>query len=90
VSPQPARQWLHDLELEDAAIAALKERRSMNTEARRRASAAYHAKRKAAGLQKVTLWLSPEARDALEEMRAEFGSKDAAADAAIRKLRARP
>jgi hypothetical protein len=60
----------------------------MNTDARRKASAAYHAKRKAAGLQKVTLWLSPEARDVLAEATQEFGSKDAAADAAIRRLRA--
>ena len=58
----------------------------MNTDARRKASAAYHAKRTGAGLRKVTLWLSPEARDKLEAARAEYGSKDAAAEAAIRKL----
>jgi hypothetical protein len=56
----------------------------MNTDSRRRASAAYHAKREAAGLKKVTLWLSPEARDALDAMKDNHGSKDAAADAAIR------
>jgi len=55
----------------------------MNTESRRRASAAYHAKREAAGLKKVTLWLSPEARDALDAMKGTHGSKDAAAEAAI-------
>ena len=55
----------------------------MNTESRRKASAAYHAKREAAGLKKVTLWLSPAARGALEAMREEHGSKDAAAEAAI-------
>lgn len=55
----------------------------MNTESRRRASAAYHAKREAAGLKKVTLWLSPAARDALEALKARHGSKDAAAEAAI-------
>lgn len=58
----------------------------MNTDARRKASAAYHAKRTAAGLRKVTLWLSPEAREALDALKAEHGSKDAAADTAIRRL----
>lgn len=58
----------------------------MNTESRRKASAAYHAKREAAGLKKVTLWLSPEARDKLEAVREQYGSKDAAAEAAILKL----
>lgn len=58
----------------------------MNTESRRRASATYHAKRKASGLAKVTLWLSPEARDKLEALREQYGSKDAAADAAIKAL----
>jgi hypothetical protein len=61
----------------------------MNTDARRKASAAYHAKRKAAGLQKVTLWLSPEARDVLTNLTATFGSKDAVADTAIRRLAGR-
>lgn len=81
--PHSPRQWLHDLELEDAAMAALRERGTMNTDARRKASAAYHAKRTEAGLRKVTLWLSPEARDALDAMKEQHGSKDAAADAAI-------
>lgn len=58
----------------------------MNTESRRKASATYHAKREAAGLKKVTLWLGPEAREALEALKVEHGSKDAAAEAAIRKL----
>lgn len=58
----------------------------MNTEARRKASAAYHAKREEAGLKKVTLWLSREAREALEQLKAEHGSKDAAADTAIKQL----
>jgi hypothetical protein len=62
---------------------------TMNTDARRKASAAYHAKRKAAGLQKVTLWLSPEARDVLTNLTATFGSKDAVADTAIRRLAGR-
>lgn len=59
----------------------------MNTDSARRASRAYHAKREAAGLKKVTLWLSPEARDKLEEKREEYGSKDAAAEAAILALK---
>lgn len=58
----------------------------MNTDSRRKASAAYHAKREAAGLKKVTLWLSPEAREALERLKLSHGSKDAAAEAAIRAL----
>lgn len=55
----------------------------MNTESRRRASATYHAKREAAGLKKVTLWLSPEARATLDALKKIHGSKDAVADAAI-------
>lgn len=60
----------------------------MNTDSRRRASAVYHAKRKAAGLQKVTLWLSPEAQEALEQLKVEHGSKDKAAELAIISLAA--
>lgn len=67
---------------------AIQNAASMNTDARRKASAAYHAKRKASGLQKVTLWLSPEARDALDALKTEHGSKDAVADTAIRRLAA--
>lgn len=59
----------------------------MNTDSRRRASASYHAKREAMGLKKVTLWLSPAARDRLEAAREEYGSKDAAAEAAIMALK---
>lgn len=62
----------------------------MNTDARRKASAAYHAKREAAGLRKVTLWLSPEARAILDHAKADAGSKDAAADEAIRAHYAHP
>lgn len=58
----------------------------MNTESRRRASAAYHAKREASGLKKVTLWLSEPARERLEALREEYGSKDAAAETAIMAL----
>ena len=59
----------------------------MNTDARRKASAAYHAKRTASGLKKVTVWLSPAAREALEALKATHGSNDAAAEAAILALR---
>lgn len=55
----------------------------MNTDSRRKASAAYHAKREAEGLKKVTLWLSPEARFKLDALKAAAGSKDKAAEAAI-------
>lgn len=55
----------------------------MNTDARRKASATYHAKRVDAGLRKVTVWLSPEAREKLERLKAKHGSKDAAAELAI-------
>lgn len=55
----------------------------MNTDSRRRASAAYHAKREAEGLKKVTLWLGPEARAKLDALKVEAGSKDKAAERAI-------
>lgn len=58
----------------------------MNTDARRKASAAFHAKREAAGYRKVTLWLSQAARDVLAEQGAVLGSKDVVADVAIRSL----
>lgn len=59
----------------------------MNTESRRRASAAFHAKREAMGIKKVTLWLDEEARGALADAAQDYGSKDAAAQAAIKALR---
>lgn len=71
-------------ESENMAIQTAIQNASMNTDARRKASAAYHEKRKASGLKKVTLWLSPEAREMLEQVKDEIGSKDAAADEAIR------
>lgn len=60
----------------------------MNTDARRKASREYHQRRAEGGLRKVTLWLSPEARAALDKLKDAHGSKDAAADAAILKLAA--
>ena len=55
----------------------------MNTPARRNASAAYFKKREAAGLKRVTVWLSPAARAALERLGEIHGSKDAAVEAAL-------
>lgn len=59
----------------------------MNSDARRRASAAYHAKRQASGLKKVTLWLDEEARGILSDAAGDYGSKDAAAQTAIKALK---
>lgn len=53
------------------------------TDARRAASAAYHKRRAEAGMKKVTVWLSPEAQDALEKLKDVHGSKDKAVDALI-------
>lgn len=53
------------------------------TDARRAASAAYHAKRKEAGMKKVTVWLSPEAQEALERLKDKHGSKDKAVETLI-------
>lgn len=58
----------------------------MNTPARRLSSAAYFKRREAAGLRRVTVWLPPEARDALDALGAEHGSKDAAVAIALLRL----
>jgi len=58
----------------------------MNTDARRAASAAYFKRREEAGIKRVTVWLTPEARDALEKLGGQYGSKDAAVNAAILSL----
>lgn len=55
------------------------------TEARRAASAAYHAKRKEAGMKKVTVWLSPEALTKLDLLKEMHGSKDKAVETLILK-----
>lgn len=55
----------------------------MNTDARRKASAAYHAKRTSEGAKKVTVWLGPEALAALATLATAHGSKDAAVCAAL-------
>lgn len=78
-SPKLLTRWRHTLISDMPA--------HMNTESRRKASTAYHAKRTADGLKKVTLWLSEAARDRLDLKREEYGSKDAAAEAAILALK---
>jgi len=55
----------------------------MTSPAQLRASATYHARRKAQGWRKVTIWLSPEALEALERLAALHGSKDGAVAKAL-------
>lgn len=55
----------------------------MNTDARRKASAEFLAKRKAAGWRKVTTWLSPEAAFKLDAIKAAAGSADQAINSAL-------
>lgn len=55
----------------------------MNTDARRKASAAFHAKRVEEGYRKVTLWLHADTREELERLGKLYGSKDRAAAIAI-------
>ena len=55
----------------------------MNTPLRRKASAAYFKRREEAGQRRVTVWLTPEARDALDRLGARMGSKDMAVQAAL-------
>lgn len=55
----------------------------MNTDARRRANATYFKRREDAGLKRVTVWLTPEARKALEWLGVAYGSKDAAVSAGL-------
>ena len=64
---------------------AMTESKPKNTgvDARRAASAAYHKKRADAGMKKVTVWLSPEAQEALEGLKEGHGSKDKAVDTLI-------
>lgn len=55
----------------------------MNTDSRRKASADFHAKRKADGWKKSTHWLSPEAQAALEKLKAGGKSADTALNEAL-------
>lgn len=55
----------------------------MTTPAKRASVKAWHAKRTATGARKVTVWLSPEAREKLTELARVAGSKDRAAERAI-------
>lgn len=60
----------------------------MNTEARRKASAAYHAKRTAEGWRKVTIWLHDDTRAELAEIAKAMGcSKDDVVNSAINHYR---
>jgi hypothetical protein len=57
----------------------------MNTESRRKASADFHAKRKADGWKKSTHWLSPEGQAALEVLKSLRGlSADSAVNEALK------
>lgn len=49
---------------------------TMNTDSRRKASADFHAKRKAEGWRKVTVWLSPEAVAKVDALKKAAGSAD--------------
>ena len=63
----------------------------MNTDARRKASAAFHAKRTAEGYRKVTLWLHDDTREELARIaKASDCSKDRAAEMAINHYLAKP
>ncbi len=55
----------------------------MSTEAKRRGNSAYHARRKEAGMRKLTTWLTPEAQEALQRLSLVHGSQDAAINAAL-------
>jgi hypothetical protein len=55
----------------------------MTTASKRASVAAWHARRAATGSRKVTVWLSPEAREKLTELAKTAGSKDRAAERAI-------
>ena len=48
----------------------------MNTDARRRASAAFHAKREADGYRKVTVWMHPDTREELDRLAKLHGSRE--------------
>lgn len=50
----------------------------MNTDAQRRASAAFHAKREAEGYRKVTVWMAPETRADLDRLAKVYGSREKA------------
>ena len=55
----------------------------MNTDARRRASAAFHAKREAEGYRKVTVWMAPDTREELDRLAKVYGSREKAIASAI-------
>jgi hypothetical protein len=55
----------------------------MNTDARRRAAAAYQAKREAEGYRKVTVWMHPDTIAELARLAGVYGSREAALAKAI-------
>ena len=55
----------------------------MQTPARRRASNRFHDKLKAEGMKKTTVWLSPDAREALALLKQWHGSQDRAVIAVL-------
>ena len=55
----------------------------MQTPARRRASNRFHDKLKAEGMTKTTVWLSPDAREALTLLKQWHGSQDRAVIAVL-------
>jgi DNA-binding TFAR19-related protein (PDSD5 family) len=52
-------------------------------DAQRQANRRFHAKREESGLRKMTVWLTPEAREALAALKMIYGTNDAAAEAAL-------
>lgn len=71
-------------ETENMAIQTAIHSASINTDARRRASAAFHAKRIAEGWRKMTFWVSPSTQKYLELLKATHGTLDKVLEAAIR------
>lgn len=54
-----------------------------STESHRRSQKVYNAKREAEGYKKATFWLTPQAREALEALKARNKSKDGTVSEAI-------
>ena len=50
----------------------------MNTDARRKASAAFHAKRRAEGWRKVTLWMHPDTVEDLDRLAKVYDGRERA------------
>jgi hypothetical protein len=50
----------------------------VNTDARRKASAVFHAKRKAEGWRKITVWLHPDTAEELDRLAKVYDGREAA------------